>query len=527
MAFMDAPKRRAAAAVLLFGALALLFFGTRSWNFNFDGVCFAQHIESGQAQLLFHPNHLLYTAAGKLYGRVESRLIGPGRALLSLQRMGIWAGAAAGALLFFILSRLFHPLGALIAAAGFCVTYGFWLSAADVQAYVPAALAGLGPLYFLLAEEPGSPLLAGAATALFALCHQLGALCALPLAWLYFKRGGFRPAAAYFLTTAWLSLGAYAIVLYTWPVGGPREALRWFMGNSVPLSAGDPLWQNLAHSSAGWLGKSRALDAELGVWLLGPRPPGLLGPLAAFAMPALLAWLAWRSLALKGKDRNLAARLWGWIGVYLFFLTLPHGLHSGYLIFAFLPLPALILLVLERAPADAFSRPLRAVFAGLVLCVFISSLNAALEWRRPEKNEDLARTAGLARIIGPRDYFLFGGGADFSMGRAYLPYFSAIDGTSLTGFFWRSGARDLGALGPKLREVFARGGCLYLSPGLLAPAELDGLERQFHLAKGSLSRAFSALELEPVGPAFPEGRLLRLKAGAALPPEFAGTPGHK
>ena len=60
----------------------------------------------------------------------------------------------------------------------------------EPQAYVPAALLGLGPLAVLLADA--GIIAAAAAVAAFALMHQLGALCAVPLAFHFARRRGPR-----------------------------------------------------------------------------------------------------------------------------------------------------------------------------------------------------------------------------------------------------------------------------------------------------------------------------------------------
>ena len=499
----------------MFLLFLLLYAGTLSANYNFDGVCFAQHVESGLPRLLFHPNHLLYTFFGRLYWGLE-RLAGAGRALGALQRLDALLGAGTIALLFDLLARLFGAGPAFAASLAFGTAYGFWLNASDAQAYVPAAFAGVLALRDLCLLKRPRPLRSGLRLGAFALLHQLGAVAAVPLAWSAWRKGGRKAAALTLGTAAALPLAAYALVLRRWPAGGPAETARWFFGNAAPLSPLDPLFHNVAGASGSWLDHVRHLYVQGASWFLGEPCPGLLGTLGPAAAWGLLGWVLWRARKLKGGDASLAASLVLWTGSYLLFLTFTHDRNLGYLIFAFLPLPVLALLALKSAGRE--KRLVGLVLGGAAACVFVVGASAAARWRRPELNEDLALAEALAERVGPADFLLFGGRSDYPMGRAYLPYFTRVPGTSLIGWLWR-GEGGAAELGRRLAEVQAAGGRVFVLSGALDPGELARLESDFHLPPGRLSKALLGLPLEPAGE-LGNLKLYRLKPGFTPSADF-------
>ncbi len=504
MKFEGAPlEERRGAALLLGGGLLALFLLTLSRRFNFDGVCFAQHVESGIARLLFHPNHLLYTASGRLAWRLERALFAPERALFTLQRMDAAAGALAGASLLLVLARRFPARPAAAAALAYCLGHAFWLNATDAQAYVPAALLGVLVLGELLADAPWPR--AALATAAFALFHQLGALSAVPLAFHYYRRRGPRTAAAYLALSAGLCLAVYAAVAAAWP---PEEGLaRWFLGNSAPLSGLDPLFARVATTPDSLALNATRLARQAGVAVLGEPCPGPLGVLGTAAVWAFLGWLAWSAFKLTGEDRKLGTELALWMGAYLGFLAFTHDRDPGYFLFAFLPAPALALLAPRREGAPP---RLGAALAALVPVLLLANLPDALLRRRLEANADWTKLERLRGALRPGDFLLFGGRTDYAMGRAYLPYFSAIDGTSLVGSLWRGENPE--ALPGRLAEAQRRGGQAYVLAGALDPEELSALESQFHLAPGRLSGLMGGLPLERAGDV--EGvALYRLRPG--------------
>ncbi|HPB28984.1 MAG TPA: hypothetical protein PK017_12120 [Acidobacteriota bacterium] len=349
--------RRVAEAAILSVAIFTVYLLFPIRNHYWDGVGFALQIEaaadSGDPALL-HPNHLVYTLAGRLaYGAVRT-VFPEVRALAVLQYLNMALAAATAGILYGLFRR--HAGGPVFAgglAALFAFSAGWWRFGADAGAYIPSVLGLVLGLAVLLRSGPPAPVRLGLAHAAAMLFHELAV--------------GFLPAAVCGLAAReetpvrrWR-----AVALYLATAGGVTGAAYLAAYGRQP--GGTSLWAWLTYhspdSAFSWdLGRNLVLTVQSNVRLLVNSRPGdvfrhpdpvSLAALAAFA--AALGWVivtlirrrAWRLPPPDPAGCLPAAALWVRVGVawlipYLAFLFVWLPGNTFYRLFY---LPALILLL--------------------------------------------------------------------------------------------------------------------------------------------------------------------------------------
>ncbi len=182
---MSMPRLRVVALTLLAGILLFYaFFLTRTYYW--DGVLFSLNIEGvhrGElpAGVLFHPNHLLYSALGYIF---YSLFLACGlsiRAITALQIVNIALAALAAWLLFGFAQRLTKstPL-AVFCAVLFAFGATWWKFSTDADAYIISVLFLLIAVRCIAREHPRL-LPAAAAHVAAMLFHELAVFAYVPV----------------------------------------------------------------------------------------------------------------------------------------------------------------------------------------------------------------------------------------------------------------------------------------------------------------------------------------------------------
>ena len=365
-------RRVAEAAVLIVAIFAVyLLFPIR--NHYWDGVGFALQIEasadSGDPALL-HPNHLVYTLAGRLAYDAVRTVCPEVRALAVLQYLNMALAALAAGILYGIFRRQAGgPLFAGGLAALFAFSAGWWRFGADAGAYIPSVLGLVLGLAVLLRSGPSAPVRLGLCHAAAMLFHEL-AIGFLPAAVCGLAAREETPArrwrsAALYLATAGGVTGAAYLAAYARQPGrtslwswltyhSPDSAFSWDLGRNILLTV---------RSNVRLLVNSRPGDV-----FRHPDPVSLVA-LAAFAVA--LGWVivtlirrrAWRLPPPDPAGSLPAVALWvrvgaAWLIPYLVFLFVWLPGNTFYRLFY---LPALILLLAawllrHGAPAAGLGR---------------------------------------------------------------------------------------------------------------------------------------------------------------------------
>lgn len=145
--------------LLPLGALAI-YVAFLTKTYYWDGVLFAINIEGFRrgdipATVLFHPNHLLYSALGYI---VYAATVACGihtRAITVLQVFNAFLGVAAAWLLYGLARRLTgSAVIALFSSVLFAFGATWWKYSTDADSYIIAVLLILAAMTFLVGEEP-------------------------------------------------------------------------------------------------------------------------------------------------------------------------------------------------------------------------------------------------------------------------------------------------------------------------------------------------------------------------------------
>ncbi len=337
----EQSRSRELALALLLGLLVFaLLFATRAAEQTRDSLVYALSAKTGVD--LFHPHHLLYSAAIHLSYRALLPFCPGCEAVLAAQLHNILWSAAGAAAFFYLIRHLWSTAAAAAATLLLLSLRGFWELSTQTTMYAPsAALLTLIAALALTPREgrlsPGRALLLALLLALAVLYHQSNVLFVLPLAVVLAARGGREGLKAWAL----ISLGAGALALLAY--------LLAFLGSGSPGSVGGFIRFCLAYTEEICLGgQCKASPNEWGS-LVNLSPLGLaqLGSSLAWnfaALPdrwesagrlavaaALLALAGWHLLRLLGGAPQRAVRLFAllWLMVYVlfFFWWLPSYQH--------------------------------------------------------------------------------------------------------------------------------------------------------------------------------------------------------
>ena len=216
-------------------AAFVLYLSARNVFYGFDSLFYAEAVESGTAERLLHPHHLLYNPICWL-AYAGARLLGyGGRALAPMHVVNAAAGGAGAAFMF----ALCRGVGArrwpaLWAGAALATAAAYWENAAGVEVYTlgtAGALAALSAATRVPSRGMKAAALAGAAAAGAALAHQLNLLLA-PAAFIYVlttgnaRRGKTLAFAAGYAAT--FIVGYVAVPAALLGLETPRAYADWF-----------------------------------------------------------------------------------------------------------------------------------------------------------------------------------------------------------------------------------------------------------------------------------------------------------
>lgn len=278
---------------VLGAAAALVYLATAPAVVNLDGLGYLKLLEHN-----FAAGHLLYMPLLRAATRLaHGNGLGAGRALDAIL-------GGVGVVLLYDIARLLHCrrsaserlLAASFAACGLALSYGYWVEAADLEAYAAATVALLALVRMLLAYAARPSVWRAAATGVLlggaVLCHIEHALAALLVA-VYLHRQApaekqalGHPALALGVGGA-LALGGYAYAALIVRDHDLAGAVAWVRTSAHGFSSGGGLYKladavyGLAKSLvyAPYLDESNA-QKLLGQFLLGLAP--LLGLLALY-----------------------------------------------------------------------------------------------------------------------------------------------------------------------------------------------------------------------------------------------------
>lgn len=214
-------------------AVLVVYLALLTRSHYWDGVLFSYYIEGvAHAQMarasLFHPNHLLYSAAGYvLYDMLSPIHL---RAITCLQIGSAVCGAATAALIYHVLQVLTRSTRiAIVCAILFAFGATWWKFSTDAASYVPAVL---------LTTLAVRAALGGRLVEAFAyhvsamLIHQLAIFAFLPVAFALYANGGRRKLFMYASLTVVATIAIYLAIFQGTEASSGRGFFDWLTSYS-------------------------------------------------------------------------------------------------------------------------------------------------------------------------------------------------------------------------------------------------------------------------------------------------------
>jgi hypothetical protein len=347
---------------ILFSAITAIYLGLQTKNYYWDGVSFAQTIESshGLHASLIHPNHLIYNTVGWLAYSAALKLGVATRALYVLQHLNAIFGGLCVYLVFLLVRR---TSGSAHTAAVLSLLFAFsgtwWKFVTDANAYVPGVLLLTASCWLVLPGGRPRPAAAAVAHAGAMFFHQLAVFffpAALLAIWFQTRTlPAARRCAAmlkYAILAGGITLGGFAAAFGISQHAGSFAAfVRWITSNSHGPSFSLAVGKNAVTT----------LQNYVQLFLVGrPALVRISDPLTLIPGGALVLvslWLIWR-LARHGihcrivlRNRLVFAVAGVWVGAYAAFLFFWEPYNAFYKLFL---LPGVILLL---ASLSAEARP--------------------------------------------------------------------------------------------------------------------------------------------------------------------------
>ena len=375
------PNTTPRLALLVFAVTLIVYLSLPTRIYYGDGVGFADAIESAHSDptQLFHPNHLLYNFMGYVIWTASQVIHPQARALNVLQATDSVFGAAAAALLCYILFELFEsPYIAVWLSFGFAFTATWWKFSTDADSYVASTFFLIASLLFLLPSrksKPASLALTHSAAMLF---HQLALLffpvCLIAL-WYqtrdYPREKRFTILGQYAILAALITTAAYGFAFrFSQGALNLGRMAHWISSHSEDSEFSFDVGRNLIASVAG--------NVKL---FVGGRVPFIretwgpfiaLSAVAAIALFVVLIWsLKQRGVpAVRRPDGKFAPIVLFsvvWIFVYAVFLFFWLPQNTFYRLFY---LPAFILLAgTVIASSKAWTQSVLALVVGILFFV--------------------------------------------------------------------------------------------------------------------------------------------------------------
>ncbi len=350
------------AAYLAAAGLLLLYFAYLTQTYYWDGVLFSINIELAQRgeippSALFHPNHLLYSAAG--YG-LYSAALGAGlhmRAITVLQICNAIGSVASAGLIYLLAKRLTRSQEtALFSALLFATGANWWKYSTDADAYIICILLLLAASLFLF-DDPPKLIPAGACHVAAMLFHELAIFLYVPVILTIgldrrrSTRARLESAVAYALISGICVAGAYELCYAHADYRAYPSLLRW-------VSSYDTSNTKFTHSAR-----------DIGTYFSGYLKlfvGGRLSLIANYVSPAMvvsfciacgaLAYAVWlwrhpQSAAEGAVEARHKAILWTWLLGYAVFLASWDPGSAFHKLFAWPPIVLLIGTWVAERPA--------------------------------------------------------------------------------------------------------------------------------------------------------------------------------
>jgi hypothetical protein len=422
--------------LLLLIGLILVYSAFLTRTYYWDGVLFSLYIEKAHSAelaspVLFHPNHLLYSAFGYVLYSFSNSIGLHLRAITLLQCLNVFASAGAAVLMFHVAKRLCGSTSiAVFCSFLFACGATWWKFSTDADSYILSILLLLLAVSFVLSDKPAL-LLAGVCHSLAMLFHELSIFAYFPiLAAIYWEnRPGsmrIRRALAYLLGTSGSVALAYGLAYSFAGRASGRTFFQWITSFSAESQMTHSWRQLLIGYPFSYLkllagGKLSLIRDYLSL----PVIAALVLSLAALAFGIWLLLHPKQEIAFLIEKRTKTV-LWAWVLPYFIFLAWWEPASAFYKLFTWPPLVLLLGCFIAERPSwisrvkasIAFSAALAAWnFGAFIFPHSHSSADPVLALAETINRELPKKAIVYYKVLSPDDWYL----QYFAPGRRWLP----------------------------------------------------------------------------------------------------------
>ena len=209
---------------IIFFSVLLVYLGFLTKNYYWDGIYFAQLIESAGSldATLIHPNHPFYNPFGYVFYRLVQLSGVEARAVTVLQVVNCMLSASAAAVLFFVLRRCFRSVYlSVVLTFLFAFSATWWKFSTDADSYIASILFLLVSFYLILPDGRPMPFAVALTHTISMSFHQLAVFFfPVVIAGIYFqtseltRQERFRKIAEYAVTSFIATFGIYYLSFY-------------------------------------------------------------------------------------------------------------------------------------------------------------------------------------------------------------------------------------------------------------------------------------------------------------------------
>jgi hypothetical protein len=446
--------------------IALIYLGSRSQAYNFDGTVFALYLRysaaGGDIIRVVHPHHLIYQPLAHLFYRLLEAFSYEPVTIFALELLSTLFGISGLILFYLLLKELGHPpMIRFFTFLALAFSFGYFLFSLEAEVYTLSSFFLIATfLSIILTLRKKSNALsfnAGLFFGIGVLAHITNFLF-LPACLFLLKKNKRR--LSYFLgASALIPLISYGIVLILKGFPNLDAGLSWFLGAAADRAPGTSLIRWSA-SPVNFLISLKSLGKALVTADCYPADPlslpFIITRYIVLTIAGLLFFLSLKQI--RKKDEAITASLIWFLSYFIFFSFWDVGGIEFFV--AMLPPFFLILASGGSELIRTFgSRKAIGVYFLFIALILIINLTCGIRPRsEAENNLNYQKALFIKEHTEKEDVVMIIGypGEGFNYGKIYIPYFAERE-TIILDWLTGQGKEGLHPVERAIREKLTAG----------------------------------------------------------------------
>ena len=505
--------------------ITLIYLGTRSQAYNFDGTVFALYLRystaTGDLIRVVHPHHLLYQPLAHLFYRALELLSYEPVTIFALELMSTLFGLFGLILFLSLLKKLGHPpMIRFFFLLVLAFSFGYYLFSLEAEVYIISCffLTATFLSFITALEKKSAPLLllAGILFGLSVLAHITNFLL-LPACLYLLKKREPKSYLCFIGPALLLPASAYGIVIMSKGFPNLSATLSWFLGAAANQMPGTTINRWSASPINPWISLKTLGEAVVTSKLYPEKSLPLLSQIVRYLV-LLFAFLLFLLplLRIRKKEKIFIASLIWFCSYLVFFSFWDVGALE---FFVAILIPFTIILSFggrELLKSLSFRRGI-ALFSLFIGLLFLINFTYGIKPRtKAENNLNYQKALFVKEKTKPSDVVVILGypGIGFNYGKIYIPYFAEREVIILDWLVGKGDEKALSRFENLLRGKLAAGKRVFLLSEVIddCPARRAFL-KSHRITKEIFEGFIHRFVLIPEAEFSPDFRLIRL-----LPP---------